>query len=98
MTNKNITFIRQKTFEGCKGKFRKLLFDFYLPEYNMLIEYDGRQHFEAFDFFGGNKGLQRVKLYDKIKNEYAEKNNIKLIRIKYTTPIDDIGEILLKEI
>lgn len=98
LTNKNITFIRQKTFEGCKGKFRKLLFDFYLPEYNMLIEYDGRQHFEAFDFFGGNKGLQRVKLYDKIKNEYAEKNNIKLIRIKYTTPIDGIGEVLLKEI
>lgn len=98
LTNKNITFIRQKTFEDCKGKFRKLLFDFYLPEYNILIEYDGRQHFEAFDFFGGDVGLQRVKLHDKIKNEYADKNNIKLIRIKYTTQLDGFQEILLKEI
>lgn len=98
LTNKNITFIRQKTFEDCKGKSRKLLFDFYLPQYNILIEYDGRQHFEAFDFFGGDEALQRVKLHDKIKNEYADKNNIKLIRIKYTTQLDGFQEILFKEI
>jgi hypothetical protein len=98
LTNKNITFIRQKTFEDCKGTFRKLLFDFYLPEYNTLIEYDGRQHFEAVDFFGGYQSFERMKLHDKIKNEFADKNNIKLIRINYAIPFNEFDEILFKEI
>jgi len=44
---KKIVFIRQKTFKKCKNK-RELPFDFYLPEYNLCVEYDGRQHYVMF--------------------------------------------------
>ena len=36
--------------------------DFYLPEYNMCIEYDGIQHFESVTFFGGDKYLKYVQM------------------------------------
>ena len=47
----NIIFETQHTFDDCKFK-RVLLFDFYLPKQNILIEYDGRQHFEIVKAFG----------------------------------------------
>lgn len=77
-----IEFIRQKTFKNCKYK-SLLFFDFYLPLSNICIEYDGRQHYESIDFFGGEKGLKENVKRDKIKNKYCKNNNIKLIRIKY---------------
>jgi hypothetical protein len=80
--NKNkIKNIPQKTFEGCKFK-TNLEFDFYLPEYNTCIEYDGEQHFEANKFFG-LKSFELTKLRDEIKNEWCKNNNITLIRIPY---------------
>lgn len=55
-------------------------FDFYLPEYNTFIEYDGKQHYKkAFS----KDNLENTQKRDKIKNNYCEKNNIKLIRIPY---------------
>lgn len=97
LKNKNIKFFREKTFEDCKGKSRRLFFDFYIPDYDVLIEYDGQQHFEPLDFFKGDKRFEEIKSYDQIKNEYAIKNNIKLIRIKYSTPFEDIEGIILTE-
>lgn len=70
----NINYIRQKTFEGCIGKKRKLPFDFYLPEKNLIIEYDGKQHFEIIEVFGGNNAFNETQLNDKIKNNYLLKN------------------------
>lgn len=61
-----------------KGKSH-LSLDFYLPEYNVAIECQGRQHFESIDFFGGEKGLKETIERDKIKKELCEKNNIKLL-------------------
>lgn len=78
----NVNFVRQKTFNGCR--YVKLLkFDFYLPEYNTCIEYDGEQHYKPINFFGGEEGLKLLKIKDNIKNEFCLKNNMKLIRIKY---------------
>lgn len=83
-----IKFINQKTFPDCIGiGNNKLKYDFYLPKYNILIEYDGEQHFSP-RFDVGNykeaaKKLERVKALDDIKNKYAKKNNIFLIRISY---------------
>jgi hypothetical protein len=83
-----IIFIRQKKFDDCCDK-RKLPFDFYLPEYNMCIEYDGRQHFESVVGFGGDEEFSKTQKHDKIKNEYCKENNIKLIRIKYNENINN---------
>lgn len=82
----NISFENQKTFSDfcypdTKGIPR---YDFYLPDYNILIEYDGEQHFKvAFNWDTQEKFNQR-QFYDKLKNKYALQNNITLIRIPYT--------------
>lgn len=72
-------YIQQYKFENCKDK-RCLPFDFYLPDYNMCIEYDGQQHYEP-RFGEGN--FNKTKLHDEIKNKYCKDNNINLLRIPY---------------
>jgi NADH pyrophosphatase NudC (nudix superfamily)/very-short-patch-repair endonuclease len=82
LTEKNIIFKREYKFENCK--YKKLLqFDFYLPEYNICIEFDGIQHFEKIEKWGGEKTLKETQIRDNIKNIFCLENNIKLIRIKY---------------
>lgn len=83
-----IDFEAQKEFENCKN-IKKLKFDFYLPEYRSVIEYDGRHHF--IPIFGGEDGLRLIKHRDQIKNEYCLDNNIQIFRIKYS---DDIQKSL----
>jgi hypothetical protein len=82
----NIKFIPQKRFYECRN-INPLPFDFYLPDLNMCIEYDGEQHFEIIPHWGGSDGLIKIEKKDKIKTNYCFKNNIELIRIKYS---DDI--------
>lgn len=56
-------------------------FDFYLPDYNILIEYDGSYHYEEKEKREGN--LSKYQDHDRIKNQWAQEANIKLIRIPY---------------
>jgi hypothetical protein len=86
LDNNNIQYETQKRFEDCKDK-RTLPFDFYIPSKNMCIEYDGIQHFEIRERFGGIDGFVDRKRKDKIKNNYCKNNNIKLIRISYKEDI-----------
>ena len=82
LKNNNIKFVFQKKFENCKYK-RLLSYDFYLPDKNICIEFDGIQHFKPINKFGGEQGLLNRQNNDEIKNIYCHTNNIKLIRIKY---------------
>jgi len=82
LNDKNINFIHQYKFDKCYFK-RKLSFDFYLPDLNICIEYDGIQHFKEVKFFGGKQKLIYIQNNDFIKNNYCKRNNIKLIRISY---------------
>jgi very-short-patch-repair endonuclease len=61
----------------------RLEFDFYLPELNIAIEYDGIQHFTPVKHFGGIKALKEQKRRDSEKDQYCINNNIKLLRIPY---------------
>lgn len=84
----NINFVQQKRFDDCKDKY-KLAFDFYLPDHNIVIEYDGEQHFRTVTYGKMSeeqalKNLETTQKHDAIKNKYCERNNIQLIRIKYT--------------
>ncbi|MFA5586475.1 MAG: hypothetical protein WDA02_08030 [Saccharofermentanales bacterium] len=88
----NINFEREKSFKDCKH-INPLKFDFYLPDYNLCIEFDGKQHFEVNEYFGGIKSFKKQKLRDSIKTEYCKNNNINLLRIPYND-IDDIDNIL----
>jgi hypothetical protein len=72
----------QYTFNDCLN-IKKLPFDFYLPEYNICIEYDGEQHFRPIDYFGGLETFNKQKERDNIKNKYCENNNIEILRIAY---------------
>ena len=80
----NIKYIKEKTFNLCVYK-KKLPFDFYLPDYNICIECDGEQHFKPIRFFGGVDFYNLTLARDKIKTDYCIKNNIKLIRIPYSS-------------
>lgn len=83
----NIFFEKEKTFENCvfpkTGK--KARFDFYLPDYNILIEFDGYQHFyyTGYEWNTEENFLQTVER-DTYKNEWCKNNQIQLIRIPYT--------------
>ena len=66
-----------------------LPFDFFLPDYNMCIEFDGEQHFKPKLNFGGMIGFIKIQTNDNIKNEYCNNNNIKLLRIKYNEDVID---------
>jgi len=93
LTKYNIPFKPEYRFLKCRSiLYNKttLPFDFYLPEHNICIEFDGRQHFEIVNFgFSKRKridlidNLNRLQMNDKIKNDFCLQNNIKLIRIPY---------------
>lgn len=87
LEEKNIKYIQQKTFKDCKIT-KSLPFDFYLPDYNLCIEYDGIQHFKPIKIFGGLKKLEYTQKSDKIKTEYCKLNNIPLIRISYKENVE----------
>lgn len=94
LDKKNIVYVFQKTFNECRNKNnRKLKFDFFLPEQNILIEYDGKQHYEPIEYFGGLNSYEKLNKYDKIKNNFTKSNNIQLIRIPYNN-YDNINKIL----
>ena len=93
LTQYNIKFIKQKRFKECKNK-RTLPFDFYLPDYNTCIEYDGEQHFRPIDYWGGEEKFKINPLNDQIKNDFCKNNNINLIRISYTKNKQEILEII----
>lgn len=94
----NIIFECQKTFDSCRFNKTNALarFDFYLPEFNCLIEYDGQQHFKDVSIFIDS--LQEIQSRDKYKNEWCKKNKIKLIRIPYNEYNDITIEYLLDKI
>lgn len=94
----NIKYESQKNFDELLGILgRDLLYDFYLPHYNILIEYNGEQHYNPIEFFGGKKSLEKQQEHDRRKREYAKQNNIKLIEIPYWD-FENIEEILSKEL
>ena len=96
LENNDIEFICQKRFNDCKNE-RTLRFDFWLPKFKTIIEYDGRQHYFPVDFFGGEFSFEKQQVNDKIKAEYAIKNNYKLLRITYSE-YKNISEILKNNI
>lgn len=95
--NKNdILYYRQHKFTECKNIYQ-LPFDFYIPSLRTAIEFDGLQHFQPIEYFGGLQAYESLKSNDKIKSDYCEDNYINLIRIRYDE-IDKIEKILKENI
>lgn len=89
MKKNGIKYQRQKIFIGCED-IRPLPFDFYLPEHNLAIEYDGEFHYKIMPLGNDLEGQQRR---DAIKTKYCEENDIILLRIPYWEK-DNIEPIL----
>lgn len=89
LSKRDVKFIPQHTFNDCKNK-KLLPFDFYLPEYNLCIEYDGIQHYEPVKYFGGIDKLQKYQYNDSIKNCYCSSHKIDLLRIKYNQDVNQV--------
>lgn len=64
-----------------------LYFDFYIPDYNTAIEFNGPQHYMSIDFFGGEDAFAQQQIRDNIKREFCKINNITFIEINFC---DDI--------
>jgi len=95
--NKNsIEYISQKTFPDCKN-IKKLPYDFYLPNYNILIEYNGELHYKYNIYIHKSIRTFAAQQYrDSIKKEYALSNGYKFLVIKYNDK--NIEEIIKKAI
>ena len=85
----NIDFKKEYSFKDCKYK-RILPFDFYLPDYNIVIEYQGEQHFKQ-DRREHSEKLELRQFKDKIKRQYCYQNNIIEIELCY---FDNLNEKL----
>ena len=85
----SINYVPEKRFDDCKD-IRSLPFDFYLPDYNLIIEFDGAQHYRA--AFGEAPYDSTVR-HDQIKTKYCLDNNIHLLRIPYWD-FDNIYELI----
>ena len=93
--NKSIEYIPQKTFDGLVGLGNRLLsYDFYLPTYNLLIEYQGQFHDGSTTSKIQTKSqLKKQKEHDRRKRNYAKEHNIELMEIWYWD-FDNIEQIL----
>lgn len=90
-------FETQKRFKDCRDK-NPLPFDIYLSDFNILIEYDGEQHYKNIDRSRNkNNNLEITQKHDLIKTKYCKMNNIPLIRIPYWKQ-DDLEYFLFEEL
>ncbi len=105
LVNNQIEFETQKGFPTLRmpdahiKSFNHPKYDFFLPDYNLLIEFDGKHHFTPVQFQGVTieKAQQlhdRIKLTDTVKEQFASENGIQLQRISYLE-FDDIERIIL---
>lgn len=92
LTCNKINFEQEKIFDNCRD-IRRLPFDFYLPKYNLIIEFDGQHHF----YETGRGNYESTKKHDEIKNQYCKNNNIDLLRIPYWDG-NDLEKIIAKQL
>lgn len=95
LTSLNIQFEEEKRFPDCKNsKCSDMLpFDFYIPNLNKIIEFDGEHHFSPIKSWRGEEKFKLTQKNDAIKNKYCMEKNIDLLRIPYT---DSEKEIINK--
>lgn len=72
----------------------QLSYDIFIPNLNIAIEYQGKQHYEAVDFFGGEETFIDTQRRDVLKAQLSHKNGIRLIYISYW---EEITKELIKK-
>lgn len=77
-----ILYYSQFVFDDCKNA-KPLRFDFYIPNYNICIEYQGEQHYTPIEIFGGEKAFKKQKENDNIKRAFCKNNKLLLVEISF---------------
>jgi very-short-patch-repair endonuclease len=93
LNKNNFNHTPQMRFKTCKD-IRELPFDFYINDTNILIEYDGEQHYKSIEYFGGYEKFNDRKKKDNIKNNWARDNGYIIIRLNYLMNHDEKIEML----
>lgn len=96
LSSLDVSFETEYRFNDCKessGRFC-LPFDFYFPEINSVIEFDGQHHFVPVKGWGGDDKFVKTKENDQIKNDYCNNNGIRLLRIPYTSTEEEIINLI----
>lgn len=65
-------------------------YDVYLPDYKVALEYQGIQHYEPVDIFGGEEGLKRTQERDKKKRDLSNANRVTLIEVMPDYNIEEV--------
>lgn len=80
---KAANFVYQKEYH-LSGRYHKLRLDFYLPDEQIAIEYQGEQHFQHIKHFHrGRQEFLKAKEYDRQKINWCNRNGIKLYIVPY---------------
>lgn len=87
LDNLKITYLPQYTFKDCRD-INMLPFDYYLPDINKIIEYDGQHHYFPVNFNGisdeeAKERFIKTVYHDEIKDNYCKNNKIDILRIPY---------------
>jgi len=91
-----IDFVPQKRFGDCRDA-HTLPFDFYLPNYNLIVEIMGEQHERPVELFGGHDGFEKRVAHDKFKRDYLARNHIHCLDIWYYE-FDNMEKLILNKI
>ena len=82
-------------FDEHLGRIRDLKVDFYLPEFNIIIEYDGEQHYKFVErYHKTEEGYKNQIRRDLLVTKFCEENNLKLLRITFKEKKENIGVIV----
>lgn len=92
LDEKSIKYFREYPI-NIKG--HNLHFDFFLPEQNLYIEFQGIQHFQAVPYFGGEQRLQKQQEFDQLKRQWC---NDRLIEIRYDIPLEELKQSLTQRL
>ena len=92
----DVIFSRQYKFEDCRDKYA-LRFDFAIlsddgKTVKHLLEYDGKQHYQPIEYFGGLDQFEILQKHDRMKTEYCRQHNIPLTRLPYTMSAEEIKD------
>lgn len=88
----NIEFFQQKEFKFLNKGKGKLKLDFYLPEYNIAIECQGKQHFKPIKHFNGEEGFKKCQDRDIRKKQLCKEHGIKLYYFSHEDFDEFLGE------
>lgn len=80
LSDLSINFLQEQSVQINNHNLR---FDFYLPELATFIEFQGIQHFEPVNYFGGEEKFKKQMEYDNLKRKYCIENNFTLLEITY---------------